>query len=293
MKSRASISSHPIHPMLVSLPIGLWTGSLAYDLAAQAKDGDAELKRSANDMMLAGIVGALAAAVPGIIDYLAIIPSESSSKKRGATHGLLNVTATALYGLNWLLRTRSPERWGRRLGTPLSFLGFGTVLYSGWLGGSMVYQDQIAVEHACPGGTPMLEGGPIEATAGAAVEVARRSEFESSGQTKLVHLNGHRIVVARSGERIVAFQDHCTHEGGPLSDGVLACGAITCPWHGSQFDVETGEVLNGPAEEQVRVYPIALDGDSIRITAPEPLRNATIADASGLLAPGEALGAGR
>src|SRR5689334_1198417 len=127
MKSRATIESHPIHPMLVSLPIGLWTGSLAYDIAAAANDDDAEserLRRSADDMMLAGLIGALAAAVPGAIDYLAVVPPESSAKKRGATHGLLNLSLTALYGLNWLLRTRSPERWGRRLGTPLSVLGF-------------------------------------------------------------------------------------------------------------------------------------------------------------------------
>ena len=72
-------------------------------------------------------------------------------------------------------------------------------------------------------------------------------EFEKPGQMKLVHLNGHRIVVAREGERIVAFQDHCTHRGGPLADGVLACNTVTCPWHGSRFCVADGRVKGGPA----------------------------------------------
>src|SRR5689334_1439122 len=106
MRSRASIKSHPIHPMLVSLPIGLWTGSLAYDLAAAARGDDPErtrLRHSADDMMLAGLVGALAAAVPGAIDYLAVIPPESSAKKRGATHGLIKLSLAALYGINWLV----------------------------------------------------------------------------------------------------------------------------------------------------------------------------------------------
>src|SRR5437764_2647509 len=136
MKSRASLKSHPIHPMLVSLPIGLWTGSLAYDVLSASADDDADsarLRRSADDMMLAGFVGALSAAVPGAIDYFAVVPPDSSAKKRGATHGLLNVGLAALYGLNWLLRSRSPGGWGRRLGTPLSALGFAGLLYSGSL----------------------------------------------------------------------------------------------------------------------------------------------------------------
>ena len=69
--------------MLVSLPIGLWTGSLAYDIAAAAsEDGPIaeRLRRSADDMMLAGLVGALAAAVPGAIDYFAVIPPRARQR---------------------------------------------------------------------------------------------------------------------------------------------------------------------------------------------------------------------
>lgn len=271
MKSRASIKSHPIHPMLVSLPIGLWTASLAYDVAAAAQEGDgrARCRNTAEDMMLAGLAGALAAAVPGIVDYIAVIPPESSAKDRAATHGLLNVGITTLYGLNWLLRRHSPDRWGRWLGTPLSVLGIGGLMVSGWLGGTLVYRNQIGVDHRGPNATKWLESGPLEGAPGEPVEVAAMEEFEEPGQMKLVHLNGHRIVVARDGDCILAFQDSCTHRGGPLSDGVLACGVVTCPWHGSQFRIATGELVNGPAEEGIRVYPVRLDGESIRIVAPE------------------------
>ena len=288
MKSRASIKSHPIHPMLVSLPIGLWTGSLAFDVLAAAEGNDAEserLRRSADDMLLAGIVGALAAAVPGAVDYFAVIPPESSAKKRGATHGLLNVTLTGVYAANYLLRKRSPNRWGRWLGVPLSLLGYGGLMYSGWLGGTLVYRNQIGVDHRGPNATKWRETGAITGPTGEAVEVGTMAEFEKPGQMKLVHLNGHRIVVAREGERIVAFSDHCTHKGGPLADGVLACGTVTCPWHGSQFNVESGEVVSGPAEEPITVYPVRMEGESIRLVAPEPLPNPTIAGESGLLPP--------
>jgi nitrite reductase/ring-hydroxylating ferredoxin subunit/uncharacterized membrane protein len=273
MKSRASIHSHPIHPMLVSLPIGLWTGSLACDLIAVAKgseDPDGErLRHSAQDMMLAGLVGAMAAAVPGIIDYLAVIPPDSSAKKRGRTHGLLNVGLTTLYTANWLLRTRSPDRWGRRLGLPLAMLGYAGLMYSGWLGGTLVYRNQIGVDHRGPNATKWNESGALTGEPGEPVEVATLDEFEKPGQMKLVHLNGHRIVVARSGEQLLAFSDHCTHRGGPLADGVLACGTVTCPWHGSQFDVETGQVVSGPAEERIQVYPLLVAEGSVRIPAPQ------------------------
>jgi nitrite reductase/ring-hydroxylating ferredoxin subunit/uncharacterized membrane protein len=288
MKSRANIKSHPIHPMLVALPIGLWSGSLAFDLAAAARgDGDEpdRLRRSADDMMLAGLVGAVAAAVPGVIDYLAVIPPESSAKKRGATHGLVNLGVTALYALNYALRTRSPERWGRRMGVPLSVIGFGGLLYSGWLGGTLVYRNQIGVDHRGPNATKFRESGMLEGAAGEPVEVATMDEFEEEGQMKLVHLNGHRIVLARQEGRLLAFSDHCTHKGGPLADGALACGVVTCPWHGSQFNIETGEVVSGPAEEKIAVYPVRIEGESIRIPAPEPLPDATVAGRSGLLPP--------
>src|SRR5205823_5053656 len=147
-------------------------------------------RHSADDMMLAGLVGAIAAAVPGAIDYLAVIPPESSAKKRGATHGLLNLGLAALYGINWVLRSRSPERWGRWLGTPLSLLGFSGLMYSGWLGGTLVYRNQIGIDHRGPNATKWRESGAIEGPPGEPVAVATLAEFEKPGQMKLVHVNG-------------------------------------------------------------------------------------------------------
>jgi len=75
-------------------------------------------------------------------------------------------------------------------------------------------------------------------------------------QMKLVHVDDNRIAVARTGKGYLAFQDRCTHKGGPLSDGVLACGTVQCPWHGSQFDVRTGHVKAGPAEKDIETYDL-------------------------------------
>jgi nitrite reductase/ring-hydroxylating ferredoxin subunit/uncharacterized membrane protein len=284
MKSRANIKSHPIHPMLVALPIGLWSGSLAFDLAAVASDDDERLRESSQDMMLGGLVGSLLAAAPGIIDYFAVVPPNSSAKQRAATHGLTNVAVTALYGVNYLVRSRSPK-WGRRLGLPLSLIGFGGLLYAGWLGGTLVYRNQIGVDHRGPNATRWRETGALRGEPGTPVQVGTMEEFDTPGQMKLVHLNGHRIVVAREDDQIVAFQDHCTHKWAALSDGALACGVITCPWHGSQFNVQDGRIVSGPAEEQIRIYPVQVREGAIELFAPHPLPHPTIADRSGMLPP--------
>jgi nitrite reductase/ring-hydroxylating ferredoxin subunit len=78
---------------------------------------------------------------------------------------------------------------------------------------------------------------------------------------KLLRVNGMRIVLARTETGYVAFQDSCTHEGGSLAGGVLACGVVQCPWHGSQFDARTGVVRSGPAAESLRLFRVEeLDG---------------------------------
>jgi nitrite reductase/ring-hydroxylating ferredoxin subunit len=64
------------------------------------------------------------------------------------------------------------------------------------------------------------------------------------------------VVLARTEDGFVAFDDHCTHKGGPLSDGALVCGTVQCPWHGSQFNVRTGQVQHGPAEHNITVHNV-------------------------------------
>ena len=73
---------------------------------------------------------------------------------------------------------------------------------------------------------------------------------------KLLSIGDRRLVLARTEQGYVAFDDRCTHKGGPLSDGTLACGRVQCPWHGSQFDVRDGSVQHGPAEENIATYEV-------------------------------------
>jgi nitrite reductase/ring-hydroxylating ferredoxin subunit len=67
-----------------------------------------------------------------------------------------------------------------------------------------------------------------------------------------------------------AFQEYCTHRYGPLSEGALHDGQVTCPWHGSRFDARSGEVKQGPVKEAIRTFEAQIREGKIQVRAPEP-----------------------
>ncbi len=247
MRSEASIKGHPVHPMLIVYPFAFLTGAFGFNLAAAASR-NRELEGVSQYLIPAGVATGLAAAVAGLVDYLHSVPPHSSGKERATRHALLNTAAIGLFTTSWLLR-----RTGQRA-LPLALQGIGTVAMSvaGWLGGTLVYRNQIGVDHryAAAGRWREASGGHEQALA-----LLSAGDGLGLNQMALVHADGERITVARTEVGIAAFQDRCTHRGGPLSDGALICGTVQCPWHGSQFDVHTGEVKCGPAEEPIRTYP--------------------------------------
>jgi nitrite reductase/ring-hydroxylating ferredoxin subunit/uncharacterized membrane protein len=249
MKSRAAIQGHPIHPMLIVYPFAFLTGAFGFSAAAAATR-NRDLRTVADHLVPAGIVSGLVAAVPGLIDYLTVVPPQSSGKERATKHALLNVTALGLFATSWLLGRK------RRQGSlPLALQGLGSALMSvaGYMGGTLVYRNQIAVDHRYANAGKWQEDTREHAGSRALTSAAAPLGVN---QMKLVHAGDQRIVVARTETRYAAFDDRCTHKGGPLSDGALICGTVQCPWHGSQFDVHTGEVKCGPAEEKIGTYEI-------------------------------------
>ena len=140
MRSKASISGHPIHPMLIPFPLALWTTSFAVDILFYFLRHPTLLV-IAKFMIAAGCLGAIAAAIPGIIDWLAI---KNGDVKRVANwHARLNVAALGVFAISLLLRMGSySELVGRRLTLPflLSLVGVILILISGWLGGELVFR---------------------------------------------------------------------------------------------------------------------------------------------------------
>jgi len=140
MKTPANIAKHPIHPMLVTVPIGLWVMSLVCDLVRASGSTNENWGVVALYTMVGGIAGALVAAIPGLIDMLSL---RGGLKRIALTHMGINLTVVALYAVNVWMRTKGGEpdnaMW-------LSVLTIALLAVSGWLGGKMVYVHGVAVE---------------------------------------------------------------------------------------------------------------------------------------------------
>jgi uncharacterized membrane protein len=141
MKTPARIAKHPIHPMLIALPIGLWLFSLVSDIIYRTGWGPTVWHDVAFYTLAGGIVGALIAAVPGLIDLLSL---SGRPKVIGFWHMIFNLIALAFFAISLWLRTSYPPS----ATSPLVYSIVGIVLLgiSGWLGGELVYQHAVAVD---------------------------------------------------------------------------------------------------------------------------------------------------
>ncbi len=96
------------------------------------------------------------------------------------------------------------------------------------------------------------------------VKVSTTSEIPE-GKMKMVQVQGRQVCISNVGGKYYAIGNICTHVGGPLAQGFLSDHIVTCPWHGSQFDVRTGEVKRGPAVKPEPVYEVRVDKTSILV----------------------------
>ncbi|MGE3821760.1 MAG: DUF2231 domain-containing protein [Isosphaeraceae bacterium] len=261
MRSMAHFKGHPIHPMLVGFPIAFVTGALAFDAAGRFLDWRSGWTTGAY-LSVAAVVTGLAAAVPGLIDYLFVVPPNSSAKSRATWHMLVNVGVLGAVAAGWLFRDGDTLRPGD--GTLLlETAGVALVTWGGWMGGTLAYRNQIGVDHRYAGaGRYQVE--TVEARAGGPIVVARVGDLDVD-QMKLLRIDGRRIVLARTVDGYAAFDDRCTHSGGSLAGGVLVQGTVQCPWHGSQFEVRDGSVKAGPAQAPVGTYRVETAGDEVRL----------------------------
>lgn len=258
---------HPLHPALVHFPIGLFLLSLALDIVSfiQADQATA-LARASFYAMALGLGFAALAIVAGLADR-SDIRLDHPARKTVNIHMTLNLIATGLYGLNFFLRTRQPDL------TPipsitllLSFAGAAMILVSGYLGGTMVYDDGIGVgRHRRYTRTPRrtIDVSMLERRDGW-VAVCDADQL-GDGETLRVNWDGTIITIVRRGGEVYAFQEFCTHRYGPLSEGKLYDHQIECPWHRSCFDIRTGRVVEGPAKVDLKTYSATIHAGKILI----------------------------
>lgn len=218
---------HPLHPVLTDIPVGAWTTALALD-AIEAVSGREEFGDAADAAIAVGLVGALGAATTGITDWS---DTNGRGRKVGLVHGLLNAGAATLYATSLVMRRGS----ARRAGVGLSMLGFLVSGAAAYLGGHLVFEEKIGVDHTA--GQQM----PDEFT-----PVMADSDLLEN-QPARVEVRDVPILLVRRDRQIFALAETCSHLGGPLAEGELVGNSVRCPWHGSRFSLEDGSVIDGPA----------------------------------------------
>lgn len=144
MESKAKLAGHPAHPILVVFPLGLLITSVLFDGVYLLNDNP-DMVLVSYWMITAGLLGGLAAAVPGWIDWFAI-PAYTRAKRIGLLHGLGNVIALLLFGASWLWRTDEPGYQPSTLALISSGLAFVLTGLTGWLGGELIDRLGVGVD---------------------------------------------------------------------------------------------------------------------------------------------------
>jgi nitrite reductase/ring-hydroxylating ferredoxin subunit/uncharacterized membrane protein len=261
MKSKAVLLGHPVHPMLIPFPIAFLTGAVLFDAAGWLL-GVPAWWTTGGHLGAAGIVTALLAAIPGFIDYLYTVPPNSSGKTRATRHMLTMLSSVALFAAAWLIRG------GAAVAPQLAVLGLeaaglSLLAVGGYMGGTLVTRNLISVDHRYANAGKWREQMVTSLPEGP-VSVARSDELKVD-QMKLLRVGDKRLVLARTEQGYVAFDDRCTHRGGSLAGGVIICGTVQCLWHGSQFDCSTGSVKAGPATKNIAVYRITEEAGDVKV----------------------------
>lgn len=217
---------HPVHPLLVEFVIGSLVSASLVDAFAPRSGA-----KAAERLISIGIVAAVPTALTGASDWADTELSDGAVRRVGLVHAGTNVTAQLLYIASLLARRRGHSARGRLLA-----LAGATVLGGGgYLGAHLSYVRGVGVNQ-----TVFDEGSGdwTDVIAGADVP---------DGQPKHAQADGTPVLVVRQRDGVHAIHDRCSHRGCLLSDGELDGTVITCPCHGSKFDVRDGSLLRGPA----------------------------------------------
>jgi nitrite reductase/ring-hydroxylating ferredoxin subunit/uncharacterized membrane protein len=217
---------HPLHPALIDIPLGAWSVTTFLDIY-ELSSGDDSFARGADAALRIGLVASLGAAASGLNDWQY---TNRPARRVGVVHALLNIGAMVLFFTSWLQR----KRGARESGIGTGILAWIVSMTAAYVGGYLVYDQRVGVDHAQRDGpekwTPvMTEDDLVENT------------------LHRVSADGVDILLVKKDGRIFAIGEKCAHLSGPLSEGKLEGNTVVCPWHGSQFSLADGNVINGPA----------------------------------------------
>ncbi|MDQ1642311.1 MAG: hypothetical protein QOJ90_1662 [Actinomycetota bacterium] len=238
---------HPLHPVLVQVPIGAFTSAAILD-SLPVDDS------AASALIATGIVSTVPAAAAGLADWSEM---HEQQQRVGLIHAAANTVALLMYGAS--LAARRGGHTGR--GKAWSYAGLGVLSFSGFLGGHLAYRQAAGANHA--------EAVPHLIKPGWQ-DLCALDDLEADGVPQHMTLNSVELVVVRRGERIDVLSDRCSHLSGPLHEGTVsqdgAC--ITCPWHGSMFSLEDGSVRRGPATAPQHAFDVRVESGRLEVRLP-------------------------
>lgn len=242
---------HSLHPALSDLPIGLWSGTLVLDvLGKDVPAGDGRLD-PAGALSAAGLLAAVATVATGVTDWTV---SDGADRRMGLFHGVLNLAGVALQGASlaaWVAGHRGPAR-------VLSATSLSVTAAAGFVGGHLV-QGRAVMVNRVAGST-----GPnrwVQAVA---------EEDLPEGALTGVEVEGRKVLLHRSDGEVYAVDDLCSHAAGLLSRGEIDGCVVTCPLHGSRFDVRDGHIVRGPAHHPQPPLPTRVRNGWIEIRGSKP-----------------------
>lgn len=254
---------HPVHPALTDLPIGFWTSSCVLDAL-----GGEGTQRASKHLVGLGVLSALPTLATGAADYVAL-GTTTRPRRVGAVHAVANGTATLLYAASWIAR-----RDGRhRRGVVLGMAGAAAATVGGALGGHLAFRNAVGVDRTAD------EYGVTEWTdIGALRDLPMRVPLRR-------RVGDVDLLLYRSGSTVRALSATCSHLGGPLDEGTVDEDCVTCPWHGSTFRMDDGEVVRGPATAPQPAYEVRVVGRNVQVRLErEPARERLRASEEGRVA---------
>lgn len=215
---------HPVHPLMVQVPIGSWLSAAVLDLRPGRS-------REAGLLVGVGLAAAAPAALAGAVDWAEL---HRQQQRVGLVHALTNTAAVGLYAASLACRVKGREAAGRAYG----FLGLTAVGLGGMLGGHLAYRQASGANHAEEVPHVVTEGWHLIGTV---------DEFPAGQPARRSVDDVPVLVVREPGGTIHALAERCSHLAGPLSEGTIADGCVECPWHGSVFRLSDGWNVRGPA----------------------------------------------
>ncbi len=236
---------HALHPVLTDVPLGAWSGATLLDLT-WLNNEDEGVARSADLTLVLGLAGATGALVTGLTDWSDL---DGTDRRVGLMHGLLNGSITCMYLASLLLRLTGL----RRTAIAFSTSGYLVSLFSAYLGGELSFAKGIGVSHVA------WEGGPDDFVA------VMDAQDLVDGKLTRVDVSGIPAVLLKQGQSIYAIGATCTHLAGPLAEGTVKDGVVTCPWHGSSFCMADGSVVNGPAVYAAPTFAVRMRNGKIEL----------------------------